>query len=108
MDGRVGAFEQLVLLAVVRLYPRAYGMAVRAEICQRTGRRVSLGAVYATLDRLVDKGFVSSADVRASDQRRGRARRFFQIEPGGQVALRNSLADIESMVGGLELEGKTP
>ena len=57
----LGDFEQLVILAVMRLGEGAYGMTVRREIEDNSGRQVSLGAIYATLDRLEDKGFVSSA-----------------------------------------------
>ncbi|HEV3200286.1 MAG TPA: helix-turn-helix transcriptional regulator, partial [Bryobacteraceae bacterium] len=56
----LGEFEHLVLLAVLRLGADAYGMRVRSEIAGRTGRDVTIGAVYATLDRLADKGLVSS------------------------------------------------
>ena len=56
----LGDFEQLVILAVMRLGEGAYGMTVRREIEDHSGRQVSLGAIYATLDRLEDKGFVSS------------------------------------------------
>jgi hypothetical protein len=56
----LGEFEQIVLVALLCLDPDAYGMAVRREIEERTGRRVSIGAVYATLERLESKGYASS------------------------------------------------
>jgi PadR family transcriptional regulator PadR len=86
MAGRVsylGEFEQVVLLAVARLKSDAYGMALRAEIAARSGRSASIGAIYATLDRLVAKGYLSQRD----DDTRGRARRFFKLTSSGVDAL---------------------
>ena len=72
----LGDFEQLVLLAVVRLRDDAYGMGVRREITERTGREVSIGAVYATAERLVEKGLLRAIDRRSQGDR---ARRFFEV-----------------------------
>ncbi len=93
----LGDFEQLVMLAVMRLGAGAYGMAVRREIEANSGRHVSLGAIYATLDRLEDKGFVSSALAETTPERRGRAKRFFKVQAGGVRALQNSLAALDRM-----------
>ena len=86
-DGLLGAFEELVLLAVARGGGDGYGMTVRREIEQRTGREVTIGAVYSTLDRLETKGLVTSRLGDPDDDRRGRARRYFRIEPAGVDAL---------------------
>jgi PadR family transcriptional regulator PadR len=75
----LGEFEQIVLLAVARLEGESYGMAIRREIEDRTGRQVSIGAVYATLDRLERKGLVRARDAETG----GRARRFFAVTPAG-------------------------
>lgn len=86
MGGRqtfLGEFEQVVLLAVARLKADAYGMGVRAEIVERTGREVTIGAMYATLDRLVSKGYLRARDE--SDE--GRPRRFFALTAAGVAAL---------------------
>ncbi|HUR21164.1 MAG TPA: PadR family transcriptional regulator [Vicinamibacterales bacterium] len=86
MGGRqsyLGEFEQVVLLAVARLKAEAYGMGVRSEIVERTGREVTVGAMYATLDRLVAKGYLRSRDE-AQD---GRPKRFFAITATGVDAL---------------------
>lgn len=83
----LGEFEHIVLLALVRLRDRAYGMRVRQEIEKRTGRDVSIGAVYATLDRLESKGYVSSWLGEPTTERGGRAKRFFQLEAPGLAAL---------------------
>ena len=79
----LGEFEQIVLLAVARSDDEAYGMRIRREIEARTERAVTIGAVYATLDRLAAKGFLQSRD----DSAAGRARRFFAITPAGVDAL---------------------
>lgn len=86
-----GAFEQMVLLAVLRLGDEAYGMAVRRELDSRTGRETALGAVYATLDRMEAKGWVSSAEQAGAPERQGRARRFFRPTAPGVQALRQAL-----------------
>jgi DNA-binding PadR family transcriptional regulator len=93
----LGAFEQLILLALIHLGRDAYGMTVRHEIERRTARSVSLGAVYATLDRLENKGLVSSRTGDPVAERQGRARRFFQIEEPGQRALQQALDAIDRM-----------
>ncbi|MGD8439880.1 MAG: PadR family transcriptional regulator [Holophagae bacterium] len=97
----LGDFEQLVVLALLRIGDGAYGMIVRREIEDRTGREVSLGAIYATLDRLEDKGLVRSTLGAADHARRGRAKRFFTVEPSGREALRRSLDALDSMRSGI-------
>jgi DNA-binding PadR family transcriptional regulator len=98
----LGDFEQLVILAVMRLGEGAYGMTVRREIEANSGRHVSLGAIYATLDRLEDKGLVSSALADKTPERRGRAKRFFKVEAHGVRALRNALAALDRMRKGIK------
>jgi len=83
----LGEFEELVLLAIRRSAGHAYGMHVRRELAERTGRDVSIGAVYTTVDRLLDKGFVRSVDVEPHPDRDGRARRFFELTSAGVAAL---------------------
>lgn len=101
----LGDFEQLVVLALIRIGDGAYGMLVRREIEERTGREVSLGAIYATLDRLEAKGMVSSVLGGSGHERRGRAKRFFSVEEAGLAALRRTLAAIDRMRSGIaELE----
>jgi len=99
----LGDFEQLVMLALIRIGDGAYGMIVRREIEDRTGREISLGAIYATLDRLETKDFVRSTLGRAGAARRGRAKRFFTVEADGLAALRRALAALDSMRDGIEL-----
>ncbi|MDE3135209.1 MAG: helix-turn-helix transcriptional regulator [Acidobacteriota bacterium] len=86
----LGEFEHIVLLALLRLDKQAYGMRIRQEIEQRTGRSVAIGAVYATLDRMEAKGYVSSRLGEPTAERGGRAKRFFRIEAEGAEALKRS------------------
>jgi len=104
----LGSLELVVLLALVRLKDNAYGMTVRREIEERTGRSLSIGAIYATLDRLEGKGYVSSAVGEPTPERGGRAKRLFRIEADGQVALRASQETIRRMTLGLRGHWGTP
>jgi len=97
----LGSLEHIVLLAVARLGADAYGMTVRQEIETRTGRNLSIGAVYATLERLEAKGFVSSSIGEPTAERGGRAKRHFRIEAEGKRALTASRDAIRSMSAGL-------
>ena len=97
----LGAFEEIVLLAVIHLGKDAYGMTIRREIESRAGRSVSIGAVYSTLERLEAKGYVSSSYADPSVERRGRARRYFQIESLGSEGLVRSREVLAGMWRGL-------
>jgi PadR family transcriptional regulator PadR len=83
----LGAFEQAVLLAVLRLGEGAYGRAILRDVQARLEREVVAGAVHATLDRLEHKGFLSSSLGSGTPMRDGRARRFYRLEPPGVRAL---------------------
>ncbi len=93
----LGEFEQMVLWALVRLGQNAYGMLVRQEIEERTGREVSIGAVYATLERLEAKKLVSSSVGEATAVRGGRAKRHFRVTGAGASALKESQAALMNM-----------
>jgi PadR family transcriptional regulator, regulatory protein PadR len=97
----LGEFEHLVLLAILRLRDDAYGMRVRREIAERTGRDVTIGAVYATLDRLETKGMVSARLSDPTPERGGRAKRSFQLTGVGIEALNRTRQDLASMLEGL-------
>jgi DNA-binding PadR family transcriptional regulator len=88
--GYLGEFEQIVLLAVARLGDEAYGMRIRAEIEARADRKTTIGAVYATLERLAAKGYLREADAPGGSERSGLARRFYRITPGGKAALEHA------------------
>ena len=97
----LGSLEHIVLLAVARLGSNAYGMTVRQEILKRTGRDLSIGAVYATLERLERKGYVSSTVGEPTAARGGRAKRHFQVEAEGERALAASQDAIRRMTAGV-------
>lgn len=97
----LGTLEQIVLLAVMRLGLDAYGTTIRDEIERRTGRAISFGAVYATLQRLEDKGLASSRMGEPTAERGGRAKRFFQVSAEGRRAVRRSRDAIAAMAEGL-------
>jgi PadR family transcriptional regulator PadR len=100
----LGEFEQLVLLAIVRLSTDAYGSTIRREIEQRTGRSIAIGALYTALDRLERKGYVSSRLSDPTPQRGGRAKRFFYLRPAGAAALERSRDALTRMWAGIELD----
>jgi len=99
----LGDFEQLVLLGVLRLEARdsAYGAAIRQEIHARSGRDVSINAVYTTLDRLESKGLLKSWVGDPTPQRGGRRRKFYALRPSGVAALRQAYRAFTAMAHGL-------
>lgn len=103
----LGEFEQLVLLALLRLGEEAYGVPVREEIAQRTGRSVSLGSVYSTLARLETKRLVRATLGAPTPERGGRRKKFYRMLPAGERALNHALAGLRQMTAGLrpQLEG---
>ena len=104
MTGRkaLGEFEYLLLLAVLRLGEGAYGVTMRREIEERTGRPVTLGSIYPTMDRLEAKGLVRSTMSEPTKKRGGRSRRFFRLEPAGREALSRVRAASDAMWDGFE------
>lgn len=87
----LGQFEQLVLTAVVALDDNAYGVTIHAKAEELSRpRKITRGAVYATLDRLEDKGLVASWLSAPTKERGGRSRRHYRLEKSGEQALRES------------------
>jgi len=108
MRGRssLGEFELLVMLTILRLGEDAYGVPISREIEQRTGRIVTFGTVYATLERLQKKGFVRSNLGEATPERGGRAKRFFRVTSAGLRTVRETKRNLVRLWQGLaELEG---
>src|ERR1700674_2311505 len=99
----LGEFEHIVVLALLRLADRGYGVTVRQEIEFRTKRDVSIGAVYATLDRLETKGYVKSRRGDPTPERGGRSKRFFQVTAKGVAAVNRTHRALQSMTAGLDL-----
>jgi PadR family transcriptional regulator PadR len=105
MKRSLGEFEQIVLLAILRLGEGAYGVAIRSEIVERTDRTPSPGALYMTLDRLEEKGFVVSHLGDPTPQRGGRAKRFFSVTKSGAEAVQRAQRAYRRLAEGLELLG---
>jgi PadR family transcriptional regulator, regulatory protein PadR len=99
----LGEFEQMVLLAVLQAGDNAYGISVHDQLRRRTGRRVALGAVYITLDRLEKKGLLSSRLSEPVAERGGRARRCYAVTRRARAALRASRRALMNLWDGLRL-----
>jgi PadR family transcriptional regulator, regulatory protein PadR len=97
MSDQIGQFEQMVLLAILRKQPVAYGISIQDELLARTDREYSAGAIYSTLDRLEKKGFVKSRQGEATAQRGGRRKLYFSLTAPGQAALQASLNALDSL-----------
>lgn len=104
--GPLGSFEEQVLLAALRTGPEAYGMQVRRELEEVTGREVTVGSVYATLDRLEAKGCVTS--TRTVPRGESASRRVFSVTPHGVRALAETRAIRERLWEGVELRRLLP
>jgi len=103
----LGEFEQALLLAVLRVGEGAYGSSIRKELEACTGRKVSHGAAYVTLDRLESKGLVHSELGESTPGRGGRRKRLFRVTAEGVAALKESRDALVSLWSGVdELEGK--
>ena len=98
----LGAFEQAVLLAIVRLRDEAYGRAILKEVQERLGRNVAAGAVHATLERIEHKGLVSSRLGSGTPIRAGRPRRYYRLQPRGARAPNEARAAAETLWRGLK------
>ena len=100
----VGEFELYVMLALAHQGDEAYGVTIRREIEDRTGRTIAIGAVYATLARLEDKGLVQYRISDPQPVQGGRARKYFTLTAAGTRALRHSTAMLARMMAGLSLD----
>ena len=101
--GYLGDLEEIVLLALARCEPEAYGMRIRQEIEDQSRRSVAIGAVYASIERLEDKGYIRPAEAPGGPNRDARARRFFAITPAGSRALEETAALRDRLWRGLRL-----
>jgi DNA-binding PadR family transcriptional regulator len=102
MADYLGSFDLLVLLALLRLgEENAYGVTISTDIEQTTGRSVALATVYATLERLEDRGLVSSRLGEATPQRGGRAKRHFRVTTSGIRQVREAKGALVKMWRGI-------
>ncbi len=98
----LGEFEQLLLLAVLRLDANAYAVDIARELEARAGRSVSRGALYTSLDRLEDKGLLRWTAATGSPARNGLPRRMYVVTPAGVTALRAAREILRRMWRGVE------
>jgi PadR family transcriptional regulator PadR len=109
MGGRthLGDVELIVMLALLRLGENAYGVPISSEIELQSGREVALGSVYATLERLQEKGLVSSNLGEPTAERGGRAKRYFRVTIKGLREVRETRQALMKLWHGLrELQGE--
>src|SRR5215475_13311900 len=110
----LGHFEQMVLSALVALEDNAYGVTIHEKVEELSDPRyISAGAVYITLDRLEDKGFIRSWLADPTPERGGRRKRYYQLQAAGERALKESLrtalrlvSAVEESWGGMEMPGR--
>ena len=98
----IGEFEHVVLLAILRLGDEAYAVSVRDEILQCTGRDVSRGSIYITLDRLETKGYLKSRLADPTPERGGRSKRYYTLRPLAVEALKENRRALVALWRGLE------
>jgi len=98
-----GNLEFSVLISVARLGDKAYGAEVRRDVAQRARKDYSVGAIYATLQRLEDKGLLSSSDTEPTPVRGGRSRRCFALTVPGRQAVRSGVATRRRLWEGVDL-----
>ena len=99
----LGEFEQLILLAIRRLRDDAYGVTIRAELADRTGRNVAPGAMYTALERLETKGLIESRMSDPTPRRGGRAKRKVTVTAAGMEAVTRAVQAYERLLDGLNL-----
>ena len=102
MAKALGEFEQLILMALLHLGDNAYGVTIRGEINERTGRTVAIGAVYTALARLLRNDYVSYRIGEPTAKRGGRRKKYYKIESPGVAALKRSYGVLFRMASGLE------
>src|SRR4051812_26141952 len=103
---QLGNFELMVMLVLMRLGDDAYGVPIAEELEKRTGRDVATGSVYAALERLEDKGFVTSEMGEATPERGGRAKKYFHVTARGLKEVRETQRSLVKLWQGLpELQG---
>lgn len=101
----LGEFEQIVLLAILRLGENAYGVTIRNEIAECTGREPAPGALYTTVDRMEEKGLVQSWLGDPTPQRGGRAKRYIKVTKKGRAAVVAVQRSYQKLLRGVDLLG---
>lgn len=101
MSQALGEFEQLILMALMRLGPGAYGVTIRGEIEARANRAVSAGALYTALTRMEKRGLVSSRLGEPTPERGGKRKRLYTVQPAGERALARVYESLRLMASGM-------
>ena len=104
----IGELEQLILLAILRLGPEAYGLAIARALEAQAQRRLSRGALYTSLDRLEMKGFLRWTLEPGGPERQALPKRLYVVQPRGIAALRTSQQILRRMWRGLDQLLKEP
>jgi PadR family transcriptional regulator, regulatory protein PadR len=107
MNDNLKQTEQVVMLAILRKHPDAYGVSIFEELAKRLGKEVAMATIYSTLEKLEKKGFVKSRQGTATAERGGRAKMFFEITGKGQTALNASLNALDRLRMGITTAGAT-
>ncbi len=102
-----GEFEQVVLLAILRLEDHAYGVSIGNEIRVCAGRSTTPGAIYTTLERLERKGWIVARCGEATPERGGRAKRFYTVTKSGRAQLVSAQRAFQKLMNGLGLLGES-
>ena len=103
MAKNLGEFEILVMAALIQLNDEAYGISIRKNIEEKTGRSTSIGALYATLNRLEKKQLVSTKIGEATAVRGGRAKKYFLVTPLGRERFNHAIINLKKMLDGIEV-----
>jgi PadR family transcriptional regulator PadR len=101
------AIEQQVMLAIQRLHPSGYGVSIQQELRKRTGKELAFGTIYASLERLEEKGMVTSRQGEATAQRGGRRKFYFTLTAIGQRSLQASLVALDTLRRGIRWQEVT-
>ena len=102
----LGGFETLLLLAIIRLGDKAYGVTIRKEVFTMTGRDIAVGAIYTGLGRLQRKGLVDSWQGEPTAERGGRAKRFYRITADGLEVFNHKHRAMQGLLDGLDLSAE--
>lgn len=101
----LGTFEQMCLLALIRLRDNAYGRTIQEELEKRAGHSVALGQIYVAMERLEDKGMAKSEMGEPTPTRGGKPKRYFHITALGERCLQQSLHSLDQMRAGINPVG---
>jgi PadR family transcriptional regulator, regulatory protein PadR len=99
----LGEFENMLLLTLLQLKGRSYGSLIRQSLKEMVNRDVSIGALYATLERVEKKGFITSSLGEKTAERGGRAKRYFEITAQGKTAVKQTKQQLETLWRGVQL-----